>query len=222
MTGKKLFTIFGFPVHAQFFFWLLILIFVVPAFGDTTDDHIVAVAWAPIIFASILVHELGHAFAIRKLGYGNSKILLWGMGGVCINSRRNTTKHGLLISLAGPFAGLALGVAALPLLFVPLGWVGHAIVINVLTVNIVWSLMNLLPVFPLDGGKVLMYVLQLLGVNSDKSVRVTGLVGLIIIVPAALLSVAYGQIFMLLIIFFIGQSAWQAWRHGPVALRGGL
>jgi membrane-associated protease RseP (regulator of RpoE activity) len=100
--------------------------------------------------------------------------------------------------------------------------VGDTIVKQILWLNIGFSIFNLLPAFPLDGGKVLMYALRLFGVNQDKSVRVSGLVGLILIVPAAILFALSGQIFMIFILFFLGQSAWQAWRHGPVALRGGL
>jgi hypothetical protein len=106
-------TFLGHSIVVEVTFLILAALFVFPAFGRSFDDHFAALLMGPILFASILVHELGHAVAIDRYGYGKSTILLWGMGGLCIGRGQRRPWHGLMISLAGPIAGiLVLGVPA--------------------------------------------------------------------------------------------------------------
>lgn len=223
MSGaKEIFNISKFPVAVHWSFLLLAAFFVFPQFGDSTTQHIIALLWLPVIFIGILVHELGHALAIRKLGYGSSRILLWGMGGLCINGRRYNPRDGLKIVLAGPAAGALLGLPLFVvwLLGIDLGVIGNSLVYQWVFVNIGWSIFNVLPIFPLDGGRALFYGLRAYGNKTpDKAARTSGLVGLLVLAPLALLSLATKQFFMVIIIFMIGQTAWQAWRHGAGALR---
>lgn len=215
--GKKLFTVLGFPVKVELTFLILAALFAFQDFGHTWESNVAALMRAPLLFAAILIHELGHALAIRKLGYGNSQILLWGMGGLCMNRAHYSDKDGLLITLAGPAAGLAVGLPALAALW----WlpIPGALLASMLSftvyVTVGWSLLNLLPIFPLDGGRALMYGLRLgLKMDKDRSARVAGLVGLVILAPLALWALYLGQVWSLLVLFFIGQSTWQTWKHG--------
>jgi stage IV sporulation protein FB len=138
------------------------------------------------VFVSIVVHELGHAFAMRYFGQ-SSHIVLHFAGGLAIpdsvqwGSRWANVALGpnqyILISLAGPVAGFilaGLGIVAvllaggsvgttwlLGLIPLPLnaalpfgGRILDILVTILLWVNIFWGLINLLPVFPLDGGSV--------------------------------------------------------------------
>ena len=61
-----------------------------------------ALLWAPVLFLSVLLHELAHAATIAAFGYGASQIVLSGMGGVTINQRRALPWQDTLISAAGP------------------------------------------------------------------------------------------------------------------------
>jgi Zn-dependent protease len=111
------------------------------------------------VFVSILVHELGHALAFRRFG-ADAEIVLYAFGGLAVS---RTTVSGrwrrIVVSLAGPFAGFALCAAvfgasvAFPevLLGSPLAAFAAA---QLVFVNLYWNLLNLLPVFPLDGGQV--------------------------------------------------------------------
>jgi len=221
MNGaKKLFSISGFPIYVHFSFLILAAVFIFREFGDGISQHLAKLTWLPVLFVSIVVHELGHAIAIRKFGYGQSKLLLWGMGGLCINRRRYKPLDGLKVSLAGPAFGMLLGLPFIPLMFFDLGHIVNSAVWGMIFVNIGWSIANLLPIFPLDGGRALFYGLRhFRNYTADKAARRAGLVGLILLVPVLLYAIMTVQIFLILIAFFIGQTAYQAYRHGHGALQ---
>jgi len=165
------FDIFGFPVRIHPFFWVIGLLLG----GNGGLDS--ALVWIAALFISILVHELGHAFMIRRFG-SSCRISLYGMGGLAMPGRGRpcTDREQIIISLAGPFAGFALA-AAIVLLCTLMGmevdstklfkvipfWEiipnNDSVVLTnfikgMLRINIFWGLVNLLPVLPLDGGRV--------------------------------------------------------------------
>ena len=227
--SKKVATLFGFPIYVDLTFLLLAALFVFPQFGNTFTDHFAALMRLPILLVSITLHELGHAVAIRRYGHGKSKIILWGMGGVCVNRGGTySNRNGLKIALAGPVFGLMLGLPALGA-YLALGGLESrsevtALSLEILSftvfVNVGWSLLNLLPIFPLDGGRILMYALRIWGKkNKDRSVRLTGLIGVVFIVPLGLLCLFSGQFWTLLVVFFIGFGSWQAWKGGTMAVQ---
>ncbi|MEM1297264.1 MAG: M50 family metallopeptidase, partial [Verrucomicrobiota bacterium] len=103
----------------------------------------------PIVFLSILWHEFGHAFAFRKFG-GNPRVRLHGFGGDASAEGFFSKRENIIITLAGPAAGLVVGFAALPVwLLVDLQneyvrWMVTLIVF----INVIWSVVNLLPIYP--------------------------------------------------------------------------
>ena len=174
------FSIAGIPIRVHPLFWLLTLLL------GATGDLVQLLIWVLVVFVSIIVHELGHAFAMRYFGQ-SSHIVLHFAGGLAIpdsvqwGSRWANVALGpnqyILISLAGPVAGFLLaglvivgillsggsvgttwlfGLIPLPLTAtLPFdGMIFDVLVTILLWVNIFWGLINLLPVFPLDGGNV--------------------------------------------------------------------
>jgi Zn-dependent protease len=116
-----------------------------------------AAAWAVVVATSVLWHELGHSLAMRRFGYEPS-IELHAVGGFAHwpPGASPTARQSLVVSAAGPAAGLLLGGAvwALARQVGPLpGFAGYAVAFAV-WVNVAWSLFNLLPMLPLDGGRV--------------------------------------------------------------------
>ncbi len=157
--GAVRFRLFGFPVEIQIGFWILAVVIGLRPGRPWTD----AVLWLGIIFVSILVHELGHAFAARAYGQSPS-IVLHMLGGVTSWSAAPDLgrKRRILVTLAGPGAGFALGFLAYGALIglsqalgAPKGtpWV-EALALLAFA-NVFWSVINLLPVLPFDGGQVL-------------------------------------------------------------------
>lgn len=107
------------------------------------------------ILLSILVHELGHAVTANWMRLQPIGIVIHGFGGYTQYRVSPTPMRGLPVTFAGPFAQLVLGVV---LWFLPLD------VPQVRTLaefNIFWAIFNLLPIFPMDGGRILAYMLGL-------------------------------------------------------------
>ena len=118
-----------------------------------------------ILILSLLIHEFGHAIAVRRLLKTEPVILLWGMGGLCMfrdELGRHTPSRDLVISLAGPAFSAILGAIFIPLALVDAG-AEHQLAGDPYTVfvwamawiNGVWLLVNLAPILPLDGGQAL-------------------------------------------------------------------
>src|SRR5438128_2451061 len=70
-----------------------------------------ALMWAPVLIISVLVHELAHAATIGAFGFGGSRILLLGIGGLTINQRHARPVQEMLISLAGPMSSFVIAIA---------------------------------------------------------------------------------------------------------------
>ena len=171
------FRILGIEVTIHPLFWLIALLF-----GAQSGDVVNIVSWVVVIFVSILIHELGHSMAMRYYGQ-DSRIVLHGFGGLAIPTSslgygfgKRTSWQQIFISFAGPLAGFLLAAlvaavvlavggrvgiswmlgfipipsAALPAQFAAAGFLVRAF----LWVNTFWGLINLLPVFPLDGGQI--------------------------------------------------------------------
>jgi stage IV sporulation protein FB len=182
--GDLHFRAFGFPVRVHPFFWITAVLMGLRGAGGTPPAEMLI--WIVVVFISILVHELGHAFAFRRYG-GRPWITLHAIGGLAsCDDYDERPWHDVAIALAGPGAGFILAAVALG--FVGLsghafGWVpgetgplsvamegsmlggtfywqplgsrlADSLFWDVLQVNIFWGLINLLPVYPLDGGRV--------------------------------------------------------------------
>jgi stage IV sporulation protein FB len=156
-TGYDLnFRLFGFPVRVHPWFWLVTLIFGAGVFDPDQPEFILA--WIAIAFVSLLVHELGHALAFRAFGVG-SHVVLYTFGGLAVpwDDMRSRWRR-VVVSLAGPGAGFVLA-AAVWASNQSMTWADNApittfVYFSAMYVNLAWGAVNLLPVFPLDGGRV--------------------------------------------------------------------
>jgi len=147
----------GTSIDVDFSFIFIVVLWVLNEYQSTKDMR-VALLWAPILFIGILVHEFAHAAMIGIFGYGPSNIILRGIGGVTINSRRSRPWHDLVISLAGPVSSFLLAALAL-FLYARVPRISQdpmmrAFIPLFASANILWGTFNLLPVSPLDGGHV--------------------------------------------------------------------
>jgi Zn-dependent protease len=130
--------------------------------------------WIAVVFASVLLHELGHAWTARWFGY-RPRIELHAMGGTTLwGGAPVTPGRRLLISLAGPLAGLLVGALVWGLLpEAGLQGLARETVLAVLWVNVGWGVLNLLPVLPLDGGNVMASILDgLTGGRGERPARI--------------------------------------------------
>ena len=176
------FTLLGFPVTVHWMFWVVVAIL-----GSNRAQGergiFLLVIWVAAAFISILIHELGHTLLQRKFG-ARAEIILYAMGGLAVPDRGFTRAQHILVSLAGPFLQIAVGLAVWQLLEHSTGdaWYVKAFLDSFWWISIRWGLLNLLPIYPLDGGQVLKGVL---GWNREKLAYLVGMVcaiGLIIYV----------------------------------------
>jgi Zn-dependent protease len=163
------FSLLGVPVRVHPMFWLVAAIL-----GPFRDLPKYELTWVAVVFVSIIVHEMGHALAIRSYGW-RPTILLYSFGGLAIyQPTHQDPRKQIAISFAGPLAGFLL---ALLVVFLgrtagyrieysfgePLGvnWLigsgnadGRELIRQLLFINTWWGLVNLLPIWPLDGGHI--------------------------------------------------------------------
>lgn len=165
-TGFEIrFRIFGIPVTVHPFFWLMALILFGNEVVTFPDGHPILnlLGMLVIVFISILVHELGHS-ALMAWYRIRSEVVLYAMGGYAMPVGGRGISRGLWdqvwISLAGPVAQfLLLGLVYLcdwSLPPVPPNNYVSYYVLRLVAVycNLVWPILNLLPILPLDGGRI--------------------------------------------------------------------
>lgn len=186
--------------------------FVVAALLGASLGTIGAIAiWVAVVLVSVLVHELGHAVAMRLSGV-SARIVLHGMGGLTIPAASIASRpKRIVVDLAGP-------VAALVLLGVPGAWLARTLddpgptveiaLLSIVWVNVAWSLVNLLPILPLDGGNV---TKELLDVATDGHGEVPARVVSILVAGAAgLYALRSGLLFAgMFAVFFLAMN-WRA------------
>jgi Zn-dependent protease/CBS domain-containing protein len=110
------------------------------------------------LFAGVLIHEFGHSLVARRYGYEIDSITLWLFGGVArLVQMPEDWRHELVIAVAGPVVSVVLGVLSAVVLFaVPPGLPAVRFVAAYLALtNVTLAVFNMLPGFPMDGGRVL-------------------------------------------------------------------
>jgi Zn-dependent protease/CBS domain-containing protein len=177
-------TALGIPIRIHFTFLLLLIWFGVTA-TTRGESPLRAVLFLVLLFASVVLHELGHAAVALRFGVRTREIVLYPIGGIARLENIPGGKAELLIALAGPavnlvLAGLllfALVVLGMPLLPEPSrvlspGNLAH----QLLAANLALFGFNLIPAFPMDGGRVLRASLSL-ATTEERATRVAAAVG---------------------------------------------
>jgi Zn-dependent protease len=190
MARAPEFRVAGIPVRVEPVFFVIIVLLGLPP-----DSPLLLATWVVIAAASVLLHELGHAVAFRAYGL-TPRILLHGLGGLTSAEGALGVPARIVTTLAGPLSALVLfGLPALALdrAGVLTGDDASTILSQVVWINIGWSLLNLVPVLPLDGGQVLLAALD--GVSRDRGRRAAEIVSILVAGALALLAVRAGLLF---------------------------
>src|ERR1700681_1545690 len=174
--------------------WLAVYAFmsIALARGLTTlpagEAYAFGAACALVLFASVVAHELAHALVARRFGVRTSAITLFLFGGVATLEREpSSPKADALVALAGPAMSALLALAALAAVavldrFVPdsqvhdaLGLLGTYVVLA----NAVLAVFNVLPAYPMDGGRVLRALLWRRWHDRDAATNTAARVGIV-------------------------------------------
>lgn len=207
--------------------WLVIAVLIVWSLGESVFPdtnpglsdgtyYAMAVVAAVLFFACLLLHELGHAVEARRHRVSIEGITLWMLGGVAkIAGRVPSARAELQIAVAGPFVSLVLGLGFAGIaiaLALPeevdgvAAWLGY--------VNLLLLGFNLIPAYPLDGGRVLFAAIWGLTKDIERASHVAvavsrGAAALMIAggVVLALTGSVTGGVWLALIGWFLFQAA---------------
>jgi Zn-dependent protease/predicted transcriptional regulator len=188
--------IFGIPiyVHAS---WVIIFVLITMSLGAqftaqhpqwTSAQHwSVGVVTSLLFFASILFHELSHSLVARLYKIRVDSITLFVFGGVArISQDPSKAIQEFNIAIAGPIASLFLGAVFYAVsIFFPYGTMVGALAVWLSEINVVLAVFNLLPGFPLDGGRIFRAIVWGMTKDFTRATRVAGTSGKL---------VAYGMI----------------------------
>lgn len=156
------------------------------------------------LFASVLIHELGHALVARRFRVRTLRITLWFLGGVAqledIPRQRGAEAW---VAIAGPITSALLAIAlggALQsgVLAGPLAFIAAYLALT----NTALALFNLLPALPLDGGRILRSLLAL-ALGERRATTVVGAIGQLIAIGMGVYGFLNFQVFLMAIAFFI-------------------
>jgi Zn-dependent protease/CBS domain-containing protein len=220
--GFHLFDAFGFPIRVDLS-WFIIAVLIAwtlaehtfPALvgylepvagsaGATTGEYwLMGIVGALLLFASVLLHELSHAVVAREFGIEMRGITLFIFGGVAeMTDEPPNAQSEFQVAIAGPvaslllaflFAGLAWGTFAAEL---PLALVAVSAYLALL--NAVLAIFNLVPAFPLDGGRVLRSALWYVWNDLKRATRITSFLGSgfgVLLIVLGVIGVLSGDLF---------------------------
>ncbi len=171
------------------------------------------------VFGCVLLHELGHALMARWFGISTRDITLYPIGGIArLESTGNRPVEEICIALAGPAVNFVLVLLLSPLVALcalsglamnpdkALGQGALAIFASYLAVvwaaNGVLMLFNLLPVFPMDGGRVLRAILST-GLGPMKATEIAAALAILLALGLSVLGVILGSISLILVPLFV-------------------
>lgn len=170
---------FGVPVQIGSSILFLVLIFV--SFTGDPIELYYDIIFLALILGSIFLHELGHAWGCLIQNVPVRRIMIYGGGGFCEHSRSTSTREDELIVAMGPIVNLTLwALASLVAPNLPpgdLAWVVESLA----WINIFLAIFNMIPVMPLDGGKLFQLLLLRL-LPSRLATQISGGIGLVIAV----------------------------------------
>lgn len=187
----------------------MLMVFLVVLSGGAVIDSAI---FATILFLSIFLHELGHAWGCKVQGIPVQRILLYGGGGLCFPGRSGTRREQELIVAMGPIVNLAIWAIGSLIQWWMWNNVGETppsalffeisyILSTVIWLNLAMVMFSMIPVQPLDGGK-LFHLIMLRLTRPDLAHKITGGVGLVFSVawiPAAVYAyMTYGWILFFL------------------------
>ncbi|MDX2149965.1 MAG: site-2 protease family protein [Bryobacteraceae bacterium] len=212
--------LFGVPVRLHFTFVLLFVFLIV--FGIESQSGLAIALYIGALFGSVLLHELGHALVAKRYGIRTLEIVMYPIGGVARLERSPRAREEFWIAIAGPAVNLVIAAGLFGFLLTqgplePMEGLGRATDANLLqriaAGNLVLAMFNLLPAFPMDGGRILRSLLALKR-GEDEATRMASRAGQWLAVAIGLYGLISMQFMLVFIAFFVylgaAQEGWMA------------
>jgi Zn-dependent protease/CBS domain-containing protein len=227
MRGFRIGSAFGIPVRLNWTFLFVLPLFAAFIAWDITElvlvinetfvatidaepltrgylPWILGLASALGLFAGVLLHEFGHSLVAIRYGYEIDSITLWLLGGVAsFTEFPEDWRHELVIAIAGPVVSVLVGVVSYVAFVALPSSLGPArFVFGYLTIlNVVLAVFNLLPGFPMDGGRILRAILARNRPHAQATQQAAA-VGKVFAFGLGLLGL-FTNLFLVLLAFFI-------------------
>jgi Zn-dependent protease len=208
--------IFGVPVRFHFTFVLLLIFLLSIGIGDRQSGASTAL-YIVALFASVLLHELGHTLVARRYGIRTIEIVMFPIGGVSRPERQPKPAEELWISLAGPTVNLLIAVALMAWMTAQQGWVAMEtlreptdanLAERIAFGNLALFLFNLLPAYPMDGGRILRSVLAL-SRPVEEATRIAAGAGQGLAILIGLAGLLWGNFILMFVALFVYLGAFQ-------------
>ncbi|HLJ57712.1 MAG TPA: site-2 protease family protein [Chthonomonadaceae bacterium] len=205
----------GIPIRIHVTF-LLLLAFIGLPFLANRNESPAAVLLILALFFCVILHELGHALVARRYGIRTLSITLYPIGGVAALEELPRPRQELWIALAGPAVNVVIAVAiwsglALSHRLPPISFniePSRSFFANLMVANLLLAAFNMLPAFPMDGGRVLRAIIARF-TDEVTATTVAALIGKGMAVLIGLFGLATGQFITLIIAVFIWFGAGQ-------------
>jgi Zn-dependent protease/CBS domain-containing protein len=208
--------IFGVPVRLHFTFILLLVFLLFIGIGEKQSGPS-TVVYVLALFASVLLHELGHALVARRHGIGTVEIVMFPIGGVSRPERALKPSEELWVALAGPLVNFLIAGALLAWMTAQHGFLAIEqlrqptdanLVERIALGNLILGVFNLLPAYPMDGGRVLRSLLALRMTESEAT-RVAAGAGQGLAILLGLAGLLWGNFMLVFIALFVYLGAAQ-------------
>ena len=235
-------TAFGIPLYVNPTFLLLPLYVLVESWGEGLSGVLFTQVVLLSVFGCVLLHELGHALMGRFFGISTRDITLYPIGGVArLDSTGGKPHEEIAIALAGPAVNLGIVLLLVPVLLIALfagvlraplpgqasgagGWpaLAASFLMALCLGNAILLVFNLVPAFPMDGGRVLRALLSL-GLPRLRATEIAAGVGLVVAFGLALVGVfllrAPGLVLVAVFVAVAGQMELHGLRQRETARR---
>ena len=230
------FTLFGVQVNIHPTLWLTLAVLGRAFMVSSVVELMSALLFIVAAFVILLSHEMGHALVGRRLGGGQPSVYLAWLGGDCTNETARLSRlQGVVMTAAGPWASLAVGMLSWFVLCLYVGDFGLGTVLSagfalgvmpaevlslfpplamfffcyLIEVSCWWTLLNVLPVFPLDGGQIMQGLMR-----SRRQMHAISLaVAIVLALTFGVLGLWLITIFMVLLAV-LNHRLYQESRHG--------
>lgn len=221
----------GIPIRLHITFFLIILLGAwqwAVRVNEPISGALFGAALMIALFACVALHELGHSLTARAFGIQTREILLMPLGGVAqLDKNPERPQHELLIALAGPLVNVAIAILLVIIGLTPqlnlfsylLDGQGlstllgsettiHNFLLWLLSANVSLVIFNLIPAFPLDGGRIFRALLAMM-LDARSATRLATIVGQLIAIGLGIFSLASGNFLLALVAVFIFVGATQ-------------
>jgi Zn-dependent protease/CBS domain-containing protein len=205
--------IFGIPVRLHFTFLLLLVFLIFIGFGGSQSGPAAAI-YVFALFVSVFLHEVGHALVARLYGLRTLEIVMYPIGGVSRLERSPSSRQEPLIALAGPFVNLVIAVVLLATQhdFLPLETLriptDANLIERIAVGNLLLAVFNLLPAYPMDGGRVLRALIALRK-SEDEATRMAAGAGRLLASAMGLFGLLSANFLLVFVALFVYLGASQ-------------